>query len=71
MAREPGSGDVRFPLRRPAESGDDSSAPQVRAWRPKGANPAPIEMTIEDSIANMRVIDAVLKSERSGGWEKV
>lgn len=32
---------------------------------------APIEMTIEDSIANMRVIDAVLKSERSGGWEKV
>ena len=32
---------------------------------------APTEMTLEDSIANMRVIDAALKSERSGGWEKV
>jgi predicted dehydrogenase len=31
----------------------------------------PAGMTLEDSIANMRVIDAVLRSERSGGWEKV
>ena len=29
MAREPGSGDVRFPLRRPSDSGDDSSLPPV------------------------------------------
>jgi len=29
------------------------------------------EMTLEDSIANMRVIDAVFRSERSGGWEPV
>jgi predicted dehydrogenase len=30
-----------------------------------------IEMTLEDSIANMRVIDAALRSERSGRWETV
>jgi len=29
------------------------------------------EMTLGDSIANMRVIDAVFRSERSGGWEPV
>ena len=29
------------------------------------------EMTLEDSIANMRVIDAVFRSEMSGGWERV
>jgi predicted dehydrogenase len=29
------------------------------------------EMTLEDSIANMRVIDAVFRSERTGAWEKV
>ncbi|NIJ22130.1 penicillin-binding protein 1A [Sphingomonas naasensis] len=46
MAREPGSGDVRFPLRRPAESGDDSSAPQVRAWRPQSASLTPLEATV-------------------------
>lgn len=46
MAREPGSGDVRFPLRRPAESGDDSSPPQIRAWRPKAANLTPLEVTV-------------------------
>lgn len=46
MAREPGSGDVRFPLRRPAESGDDSSAPSVRAWRPKSANLTPLDVTV-------------------------
>jgi predicted dehydrogenase len=28
-------------------------------------------MTLEDSLANMRVIDAVFRSERSGGWEAV
>lgn len=32
---------------------------------------SPIAMTLEDSIANMRVIDAALKSERSGRWENV
>jgi predicted dehydrogenase len=31
----------------------------------------PVEMTLEDSIANMRVIDAAKRSEKSGGWEKV
>ncbi len=46
MAREPGSGDIRFPLRRQSESGEDSSGAPVRAWRPKGAEPAPIAMTI-------------------------
>ncbi|HEX8165362.1 MAG TPA: Gfo/Idh/MocA family oxidoreductase [Beijerinckiaceae bacterium] len=29
------------------------------------------EMTLEDSIANMRVLDAVFRSERSGAWENV
>jgi hypothetical protein len=29
------------------------------------------EMTLEESIANMRVIDAVFRSERSGRWEPV
>jgi len=29
------------------------------------------EPTLEDSIANMRVIDAVFRSERSGGWVEV
>jgi predicted dehydrogenase len=33
-----------------------------------GAEP---EMTLEDSIANMRVVDAVFRSERSRGWEAV
>ncbi len=32
---------------------------------------APIEMTLEDSIANMAVIDAAKRSERSGGWEPI
>ncbi len=32
---------------------------------------SPIAMTLEDSIANMRVIDAALRSERSGRWESV
>ncbi|MDT8760445.1 PBP1A family penicillin-binding protein [Sphingomonas psychrotolerans] len=45
MAREPGSGDVRFPLRRQTDSGDDSGAP-ARAWRPQRAEPAPLGMTI-------------------------
>jgi predicted dehydrogenase len=34
----------------------------------EGAAP---EMTLEDSIANMRVIDAVFRSEKSGAWENV
>ena len=42
MAREPGSSDMRFPLRRPAEAED---AP-VRAWRPQRADPAPLDMTV-------------------------
>jgi predicted dehydrogenase len=29
------------------------------------------EPTLEDSVANMRVIDAVFRSERSGQWERV
>jgi penicillin-binding protein 1A len=42
MAREPGPGDVRFPLRRQSDSGEDSSGAPVRAWRPKNADPAPL-----------------------------
>jgi hypothetical protein len=30
-----------------------------------------IEMTLEDSIANMRVIDAAFRSGSSGRWETV
>ncbi len=30
-----------------------------------------IQPTLEDSLANMRVIDAVLRSERTGAWEPV
>jgi predicted dehydrogenase len=32
---------------------------------------APVEMTLDDSIANMRVVDAAYRSEKSCGWEKV
>lgn len=38
MAREPGPGDIRFPLRRQSDSGEDSSGAPVRAWRPKNAD---------------------------------
>ena len=31
---------------------------------------APLEFPIEDAIANMRVIDAVFRAARNGGWEK-
>ena len=31
---------------------------------------APLEFPIEDAIANMRVIDALFRSARSGAWEK-
>ena len=31
---------------------------------------APLEFPIEDAIANMRVIDALFRSAKSGGWEK-
>ncbi|CAA9315453.1 MAG: Oxidoreductase, Gfo/Idh/MocA family [uncultured Microvirga sp.] len=34
-------------------------------------NGAAPEMTLEDSIANMRVLDAVFASERGGGWQPV
>ena len=30
----------------------------------------PPPVTLADSLANMRVIDAIFRSERSGGWEK-
>ena len=30
---------------------------------------APLEYSIEDAIANMRVIDAVFRSAKTGGWE--
>jgi predicted dehydrogenase len=33
-----------------------------------GATP---EMTLEDSVANMRVLDAIFASERQGGWQPV
>jgi predicted dehydrogenase len=32
---------------------------------------APPAMTLEDSIANMRVIDAAFRSEKSGAWEAI
>ena len=31
---------------------------------------SPLEFPIEDAIANMRVIDALFRSAKSGGWEK-
>ena len=31
---------------------------------------APLEFSIEDAIANMRVIDAAFRSARNGGWER-
>jgi predicted dehydrogenase len=37
-----------------------------RAIRERGAAPIPLE----DSVANMRVIDALVRSARSGSWEK-
>ncbi|MCX8476864.1 MAG: PBP1A family penicillin-binding protein [Sphingomonas sp.] len=50
MAREPGSGDVRFPLRRPAETGDDSSSQPVRAWRPRPTTAPPPLATVDVPI---------------------
>jgi predicted dehydrogenase len=38
-----------------------------RAIREGGAAPTPPE----DAVANMKVLDALFKSEKSGGWEKV
>lgn len=32
---------------------------------------APVEMTLEESVANMRVIDAAKQSEKEGGWVTV
>jgi penicillin-binding protein 1A len=46
MAREPGSGDVRFPLRRQTDSDEDPAAGSARAWRPRDADPAPVRVTI-------------------------
>ena len=37
-----------------------------RAIRERGAPPIPLE----DSVANMRAIDALVRSARSGSWEK-
>ena len=31
---------------------------------------SPLEFPIEDAIANMRVIDALFRSAKSGSWEK-
>jgi len=31
----------------------------------------PVPTPPEDAVANMKVLDALLASERSGGWEKV
>ncbi len=31
----------------------------------------PVEMTLEDSVANMRVIDAAVRSGQSGAWESI
>jgi hypothetical protein len=31
---------------------------------------SPLEFGIEDAIANMRVIDALFRSAKSGTWEK-
>ena len=38
-----------------------------RAVREGGAAPTPPE----DAVANMKVLDALFKSEKSGAWEKV
>jgi penicillin-binding protein 1A len=49
MAREPRPGDIRFPLRRPAEPGEappaPAPAPRVRAWQPRRAEPEPLELS--------------------------
>jgi homoserine kinase len=31
----------------------------------------PASYGVEDAIANMRIIDALFASERSGGWERL
>jgi len=46
----------------------DAVSRMIREGEHPGAPPA---MTLEDSIANMRVLDAIIRSERSGGWEAV
>jgi len=38
-----------------------------RAIREGGSAPTPPE----DAVANMKVLDALFKSEKSGAWEKV
>lgn len=51
MAREPGSSETRFPLRRPAEAEPDFPAaapapkPEARPWRPRRIEPEPLELS--------------------------
>ena len=61
---------------RKGDQDDDGRKPYGRAvrqsarrpgWPPR---PAPLEFPIEDAIANMRVIDALFRSAKSGSWEK-
>ena len=46
MAREPGSGEIRFPLRRPADPIEEPAPPApVRSWRPRPSEPDPLELS--------------------------
>ena len=42
-----------------------------RNLRRYGEVEAPLAYGVEDAIANMRVIDELFRSERSGAWEAV
>jgi predicted dehydrogenase len=60
------NGDSRKPIEFPVcdqytLQGDDFS----RAIRAGGGQPLPLE----DSIANMRVLDAIVRSSADGGWQ--
>ncbi len=48
-----------------------STSCRARRSRARCAARSPLPYGIEDAIANMRVIDALFRSERSGAWEAV
>jgi hypothetical protein len=34
-------------------------------------NGEPLEFPLENALAQMKIVDAVFRSEQSGGWERV
>ena len=68
MAREPGSGEIRFPLRRAAEPVEEPAPPPpVRSWRPKSATPDPLELVTSDRCG-LHMVQAHAIKQRTGKY---